>query len=207
MTPAELLERAKIEAPGIAEDDFLSQLIVHLQSGRISASAYDCEIVQDNPHAQGAWRYMPRTAGDMQRRDIPTEEWVELAISLERSTATIWGHDRSPRWTRDDDDEPVWGDGFFDAAPVYTDLRLSCGTRSLAGLFVAPAKNGDADDEARDIIAAEIERAGDITLNGAAKIVRAALPNFSRDRARAIAKAMTGNEKRGPRGPRRNCAK
>ncbi|MCC3244204.1 hypothetical protein LG047_02510 [Methylocystis sp. WRRC1] len=144
----------------------------------------------------------------MQRRDIAAVEWIELAIHMESATAQRWGHDRAPQWTRDGGDgAPVWGDGYFDKAPVYTDLLICSVSGSLKGLFVAPAENGVCDDEARAIITTEqVKRGGFISQNDAAKIVRAALPKFPRDRARDIAKSVTGNGKRGPRGPRKNCA-
>lgn len=137
MTVAELFERAKIEAPGIAEEDFLSQLIAHLQSGRIVASAYDCEIEQGLHGDLGAWRYVPRAA-DMRRQDIPVVEWAELAIHMDSATAQKWGHDRSPKWTRDGGDgDPVWGDGYFDGADVYTDLLLTDQQGTFKRLFTS----------------------------------------------------------------------
>lgn len=209
LTLAEAFARAKTEAPGIAESDFLTQLYAHLRSGRVTASAYHCVIEQGANGDLGAWRYVLRDAA-MPRRDIPAMEWAELAIHMESATAQVWGHDRSPEGTRDGGDgEPVWGGGYFDGAPVYTDLLVRAEQGTFKRLFTAGPKDTGAvaDNRARAIISAEIERRGFIGQNDAAQIVRKELQDFPRDRARELAKSMTGNEKTGPKGPRNNCAK
>lgn len=213
LTPAELFERAKAAVPGIEQDDFLPQLYAHLRSGRLVASAYNCVIEQGDANGDlGALRYVPRTHDDVQRQDIPAEKWAELAVHMESATAQVWGQgDQSPVWTRDGGDgDPVWGGGYFDGAPVYAELLVRDIQGQFKRLFTAPCNGenevADVEGKAAAIIAAEIERRGYISQNGAAEIVRKELPDFPRDRARNIAKSMTGNQKRGPRGPRNNCA-
>jgi len=59
------------------------------------------------------------------------------------------------------------------------------------------------DEEARRVIEdAAAEGGGYISQEAAIRKVRIEDPTFPRDRARKIAKDITGNEKRGPRGPR-----
>jgi hypothetical protein len=47
---------------------------------------------------------------------------------------------------------------------------------------------------------------GFLSQDAGAEIVRMRFPDIGRDRARDLVKQVTGNDKRGPKGPRRNSA-
>jgi hypothetical protein len=120
----EAYQRALQQAPGISEEDFLEQTRLHLLAGRLTASAYSCEQV-------GHWEESPRcltfslAALDHKRRDIPAVEWAELKLYLETELADMWGHERSPAWTRGGGPyEDAWSGDNGEGAPVYSEIRL-----------------------------------------------------------------------------------
>jgi hypothetical protein len=65
-------------------------------------------------------------------------------------------------------------------------------------------RQGPSDDEVLSLIRCQIEKhEGFLSQENGAQIVRGVFPGFSKKRAMELVKQATGNEKPGPRGPRR----
>lgn len=164
-TAKEVLAIAQREAPGLTEAGFAEQAREHLNSGRLHALAYACRIEQGwNPRDQGSTRYVAE--GD-QRQRIDATEWLDLALCPEQATAQIWGHDRSPAWTRNaGDGRPVWDDGLFGGAPIYTEVVLADEAGDFGGLWKAPPKAPApprdlwSTEQLRDWVAEQVAKAG-----------------------------------------------
>jgi hypothetical protein len=63
------------------------------------------------------------------------------------------------------------------------------------------------DDEARAVIRQALNDSGGfVSQEKGAEIVRDAIPGFPKKRAMRLVKELTGNDKPGPKGPRRNHA-
>lgn len=134
-------EKAQHDARGITKAQFLEQTRAHLESGRLRASAFACVTRQSfEPENYAQCRLVPRSADDVVRKVIRAVEWTDLELFFgddDRGCAAIWGHDRSPDWTKDDGTGcEVWGDGWFEGAPVYSELLLLAD--SFNGLWHAP---------------------------------------------------------------------
>ena len=92
------------------------------------------------------------------------------------------------------------GAAFFERKAFETWLKSE-------SAIVNKAKPQPSDDDARALIrAAMAECGGFIGQEKGAEIVREAFPNFQKKRAMTLVKELTGNDKPGPKGPRRNRA-
>lgn len=95
----------------------------------------------------------------------------------------------------------AYGDHMFLSEPevVFFALRLS--KDDLLKLLAAPMPS---DEIVLDLIRGGVAKHdGFISQKDGAKIVRGEYPDFNDTRARQLTKSVTGNTKRGPRGPRK----
>ena len=98
-------------------------------------------------------------------------------------------------------------DGGYKLAPLFFERRAFETWLKSESAIASQATPQPSDDDARALIrAAMAERGGFIAQDKGAEIVRATYPDFLRNRVRKLVKELTGNEKPGPKAPRKNRA-
>ncbi|MGC1863864.1 MAG: hypothetical protein WA733_22775 [Methylocystis sp.] len=136
---------------------------------------------------------------------ISPENWAGLVIGVGENAGRlgVWRIGRKPLMSFDPLRRSLYpGNGDIE--------NVRIGREQILKIFPAntparnPAKIENSDENAREIIRDAIKKNGGfIGQDKGAKIVRAAFPNFRVKRAMALVKELTGNDKPGPRGPRK----
>src|SRR5271170_7577566 len=129
---------------------------------------------------------------------ISTADWSGLKIGVGGQ------HDRMSVWRAGQ--FKTAGEGDFENVRVARDevLRGFPAERTEPQTAAPDEAN---DDEIRAVIREAVAaNGGFLSQDAGAEIVRMRFPEVRRDRARDLVKQVTGNEKRGPQGPRRNSA-
>ena len=113
-----------------------------------------------------------------------------------------------------DDRMSVWREGHFktDGEGDFENVRVA--RDEVLREFpaerpepLAAASHEANDDEIRAVICEAVAaNGGFLSQDAGAEIVRMRFPECQRDRVRDLVKQVTGNDKRGPKGPRRNSA-
>jgi hypothetical protein len=178
-----------------------------------------------------AWLLEPETQGPPNvcvREPFPTLKYLEYLFQTGRLTATaqVPGDPRSVQISKLDwsglkigvgghyDRMSVWREGHFrtDGEGDFENVRVGRDevlrefpAERPEPLIVGPHEAND--EEIRAVIReAAAAKGGFLSQDAGAEIVRTRFPQVGRDRARDLVKQVTGNEKRGPKGPRRNSA-
>jgi hypothetical protein len=178
-----------------------------------------------------AWLLEPEAQGPPNvsvREPFPTLKYLEYLFQTGRLTATaqVPGDPRSVQISKLDwsglkidvggsnDRMSVWREGHFrtDGGGDFENVRVA--RDEVLREFPAerpepapPASREATDDEIREVIREVVSaNGGFLSQNAGAEIVRRRFPQVSRDRVRDLVKQVTGNDKRGPQGPRPNSA-
>ena len=178
-----------------------------------------------------AWLLEPEAQGPPNvsvREPFPTLKYLEYLFQTGRLTATaqVPGDPRSVQISKLDwsglkigvgggnDRMSVWREGHFrtDGGGDFENVRVA--RDEVLREFPAerpepaPAASREAtDDEVREVICEAVAaNGGFLSQNAGAEIVRRRFPQVPRDCVRGLVKQVTGNDKRGPKGPRRNSA-
>lgn len=135
LTLAEAFERARGEAPGIAEEDFLDQTRVLLQHSRIKASAVRAVIRHDSETYEPIPEHCAASELDA-REQIPADAWVNLALWFSNGgSASGWGHKHALPDRREFPE-----DGCFEGLEVYVGVVLIA--EAFNGLWTGPSAEG-----------------------------------------------------------------
>ena len=98
-------------------------------------------------------------------------------------------------------------DGGYKLAPLFFERRAFETWLKSESAIASQATPEPSDDDARALIrVAMAEREGFVGQEKGAEIVRKAFPNFQKKRAMELVRELTGNDKPGPKGPRKNRA-
>lgn len=105
------------------------------------------------------------------------------------------------------DSKPLAPEFWAGVQPYALPAKVYLRREEMLALWPALAAANPSDDDARALIRAAVaERGGFIGQDEGAEIVRQRYPEFPKKRAMALVKELTGNEKPGPKGPRKNRA-
>lgn len=172
---------------------------MHLQVWRRLVVEPDALGALSNALEVGSVRASGVFAGEMERRPIEPAHWEDLTLA----DAPKWAADGSFAHRR----EQVFGVPY---TGHWTRVRFERDDVMAVFKPVARVESAAArlsEDGARAALRAEIDRCGGFLSqdNGAAHVASID-PTFGRVRARRLTKELTGNEKPGPKGPRRNRA-
>jgi hypothetical protein len=132
--------------------------------------------------------------GDPRAYEMSRADWVglEIACGGDLQRLGVW---RSGKVS-------VAGEGDFENVRVEREAILKA-FPAAAPCLPTFAQSSPTENDVRALIRREMEKNGGyISQEKGAQIVRADFPGFPKKRAMALVKELTGNEKRGPRGPR-----
>ena len=131
-------------------------------------------------------------------RELSVSDWSGLTISLATDTERlrVWRLGNNPRV----------GDGDIENVRVAREDVLKAFPADPPPPPKPTPIQPTVEDARRVILDAMASSGGFISQKNSAKIVRSVYPNFNATRAMELTRELTGNTKRGPRGPRRKSS-
>ena len=144
----------------------------------------------------GRLQAMGNLPNDPRALAITASDWsgLDIGVGGTRNRMCVWRLDQI-RTT---------GAGDFENVRVERDQVLREFPAEAPPEITAPS--GASDDDARAVIRAALSEHGFLSQEKGAKIVRSKFPSFLKKRAMQLVRELTGNEKTGPKGPRKNRA-